>query len=97
MITKEDVKKMVTTKQNNKRLCILTSDYYSKTMDYFLFLIDIAKESFPELEPKDIKINHYTGRFHKGQCGIEFSVVCKCIPDGYKEVSDHTVCTMYPT
>ena len=47
MIDKKDVKKMVTTKQNNVRLFILTSDYYSKTMDYFNFLIDIAKEEFP--------------------------------------------------
>ncbi len=97
MIDRTEVKKMVTTKQKNKRLCILTSSYYSKTMDYFNFLIDIAKEEFPHLEPKDIKINHYTGRFHKGQCGIEFSVECRCIPDGYEEVSDSTVCTMYPT
>jgi hypothetical protein len=97
MIDKTDVKKIVTTKQDNKRLFILTSGYYSKTLDYFLFLIDIAKESFPELEPKDIKINHYTGRFHKGQCGIEFSVVCKNVPDGYEEYGDRMVCTHYPT
>ena len=97
MIALTDVKKMAATKQNNKRLFILTSDFYSKTMDYFNFLIDIAKESFPELKPKDIKINHYTGRFHKGQCGIEFSVICKNIPDGYKEMSDRMICAHYPT
>lgn len=97
MIPKDEVKKMVTTKDGVTRLCILYSQYYIDSLAYFLFLTEIAKETFPKLKPEDIKIKQYTGRFKKGLYGIEFTVESDIIPDDYKETSDYVICSMFPT
>ena len=62
MITEADVEKIVTTK-GKTRLCILTSKYYNDSFAHFLFLVGIAKKTFPELKDEDIEIKHYLGRF----------------------------------
>lgn len=97
MITKDEVEKIVTTKQNGTRLCILTSRYYDSSLAYFLFLKELAKEDFPELLPSQIEIKRYAGRFRKGMCGIEFQVKCDTMPADYKEWSDHCILTTFPT
>jgi len=96
MITEKEVEKIVTTKGKTK-LYIITSKYYNDSLAYFLFLTGIAKKAFPELKDEDIEIKHYVGRFRKGHGGIEFSVECDKVPDDYEELSDHGICTMFPT
>lgn len=97
MITKDKVEKIVTTKDNDTRLCILTSRYYNSSLEYFLFLFELAKEDFPELVAKDCEIRQYAGRFRKGHCGLEFQVTRETMPEEYKEWSDHLICTYFPT
>jgi hypothetical protein len=96
MITETEVEKIVTTKGDTK-LCIITSKYYNDSLAYFLFLTEIAKKAFPELKDEDIEIKHYVGRFRKGHGGIEFSVKANKVPDDYQELSDHCICSMFPT
>lgn len=91
----EHIDKMVTTK-GDKKQCIIASKVYNDTFVHFMALLAEAQEDFPELEYKDVKIKVYTGQFHKGQNGIEFSVT-NDVPDDYKEVSDKVICRMYPT
>jgi hypothetical protein len=96
MITEDQVEKIVTT-HGKTRLCIITSRYYNDSFAHFLFLVGIAKKTFPELKDEDIEIKHYTGRFRKGHNGIEFSVERDTIPDDYQELKDETICSMFPT
>jgi ribose 5-phosphate isomerase len=96
MMTKDDVEKIVTSK-GDTRLCIITSKYYNDSLAHFLFLVEVAKETFPDLKPEDIEIKHYTGRFRKGHNGIEFTVKSDTIPDDYQELKDETICSMFPT
>lgn len=97
MITKDKVEKIVTSKEHNARLCILTSRYYSSSLAYFLFLFKIAKEDFPELTHEQCEIKQYAGRFRKGLCGLEFKVTSETMPEEYKEYSDNVINTHFPT
>lgn len=97
MITEGNVEKIVTSKDHDTRLCILTSKYYDSSLAYFLFLFEIAKRDFPEIEAKDCEIRQYTGRFRKGMCGLEFKIQADTIPEEYKEYSDHVINTYFPT
>jgi len=96
MITEADVEKIVTTK-GDTRLCIITSRYYNDSLAHFLLLVEVAKETFPELKDEDIEIKHYTGQFRKGHNGIEFTVKSDTIPDDYQELKDEIICSMFPT
>lgn len=97
MITKDKVEKIMSVETNGERHCILTSRYYDRSIAYFMFLFELAKEDFPELEFKDTECQTYGGRDRKGLCGIEFKVKRETMPDGYKELSGQTICTYYPT
>ena len=97
MITADKVEKIVTSKEHNTRLCILTSRFYDSSLAYFLFLFELAKKDFPELKAKDCQVRQYQGRFRKGMCGLEFQVISETISEEYKEWSDHCVNTYFPT
>jgi hypothetical protein len=97
MVKKEKVEKIVTSKDKDIKLCILTSKFYDRSLAYFMFLFELAKEDFPQLEFKDVECQTYGGRNRKGMCGIEFSVTKKTMPDSYKETSDEIINTHYPT
>ena len=97
MITADKVEKIVTSKDNNVRLCILTSRYYNSSLAYFLFLFELAKKDFPNLEEKDCEIKHYRGRFRKGHGGLEFKIKVNKMPEEYKEWPDHSVNLYFPT
>lgn len=90
------VQKIVTTKENNRRLCIITSKLYDSSIAYFQYLSGIARRDFV-LEDTDISIKCYVGRFRKGLFGIEFEVYREEMPDGYEELSDHAIIEMFPT
>jgi hypothetical protein len=97
MIAEEKLDKMVTTKNGNHRLCIITSRSYNDTMEYFHFLMEVARKDFPELTDKDVMVKRYAGRFRKGMFGIEFQIDCDDMPESYEETSDRVICSMYPT
>jgi len=98
MIAETQVEKMVTKSNEKKeRTCIITSRCYGDTLGYLLFLMKIAQREFPLLRPKDIDVKQYAGRFRKRLFGIEFTIDCEVVPDGYKEISDHMVESQFST
>ena len=97
MMTKDKIEKIVKSKGQNTRLCIITSRHYDSSLAYFLFLFKIAKEDFPELTHEQCGIKRYTGRFRKGFCGLEFQVISETMPEGYEEYPDNIITTHFPT
>jgi hypothetical protein len=96
MFNDVEIEKIVTTKPENRRLCIITSKLYSSSMDYLNHLIGIAQKDFI-LTDSEISVKCYSGRFRKGMFGIEFEITTDEMPTEYKELSDDTICDMFPT
>ncbi len=71
-------------KEQTKKHCVIRTDTYGKTLDHLLDLYDLAKNDFPEIEPKDITIVHYAGERYKRTYGLEFKK-----PDGAKVPDDY--------
>ena len=53
---------------------VIRTNTYAKTLDHVLELAAIAKQDFPNLADKDIRITHYGGSYYAGTFGLEFDL-----------------------
>ena len=65
---------------------VIRTDLYDSGLQYFLDLLEIAKQDFPDLEldKNDVKALQFGGDRIKGLRGLEFEYPMPCkIPEGY--------------
>jgi hypothetical protein len=66
-------------------IVVLRTKTYAKTLGYFVELFNEAKKDFPQLDPDNVQVVKYGGRYYKGTMGIEFEIVGDK-PVDYREI-----------
>ncbi len=74
------------------KYCILRTRTYAKSYEYVSRLVAAAKQDFPALQDRDIRVVAFGGDRIKEMMGIEFEVPSDGdIPDSYSPIHE-----MYP-
>ena len=69
-----------------KSVCVIRTRTYAHSLAYFNKLLAVARETFPDLDDKDVEVQKYGGDTIKRTCGIEFSVALTECPPGYSSI-----------
>jgi hypothetical protein len=71
------------------RRCVIRTDMFHHSLEFFVGLDAIAKQDFPELR-SDVTVVHFADRHYGGTFGIEFEAPGNVkIPPEYVEVVKH--------
>ena len=82
------IKEQFKNKTSGSITCVIRTDTYGSSLEFFIDLYNVAKEDFPKLSEKDVQIVQYGGRHYRGTFGIEFCMSEGTkIPDSYQEYS----------
>lgn len=79
------------TDDGGSAIAVIRSNTYGSSLEKFQRFFEIAKETFPKLEPRDIKITQYGGERYKRTFGIEFVVdkkIKSLVQHGYRDIEE---------
>ena len=63
---------MIFVKEQTEDHCVIRTDTYVHSLEHILNLFNTARQDFPDLKPKDVKVVQYGGRRYARTFGIEF-------------------------
>jgi len=71
--------------KDNTIIFTVRTELYDDSAQYWLDLVEIARQDFPDLKFDDVKTFIYGGQVYKKTRGIEFvfDIPLEAIPDGY--------------
>ena len=73
--------------ENGKKLFIIRTNTYAKTLGHLIYLYDIATSDFPNLLYQQCYVQYYGGQRYKRTYGLEFNLDAE-VPLHYQKISE---------